>query len=469
MTKELSRTELLKDCDFKDEELFEESQGQFLKTGFPKPHKRYRLIYEVYDLSIEETYFWMLKYLRHDSGFPVVEKLEDTFAAAEGSAFFGVMQQRVGLQQDKISQFLATIGKMVKELFQLVRELRILDERMGYYDEAIAQMERPRAQRMKGAEITLKGMFIDLVQGGAKSAASVYGMARELEFTVLPDLFFDAPPFKSAAEMEEYVDKLEFNRKVLEVLKRHLRQFFEWKKRTYSEVKNRRTFTLQYLRQHFDIIKMYMEWAKPYLRNVSRLSPKEKHTLSPDIIAAFEGSLLDIELLASRDFGGYHACVLATFQYRTRPSMKFVQEGYQRGPVHVGKMEMNLRGYVWTKEQIDNYKKLKEKESMELLKGVSSSVKAAMEALGDELFQYLEEAGEKMEQKKKEKKEKPKKSLTEKLFGDFITPKPAAEKKKSSTKNKQPLKGKSAAKKTMAGLLFLCYKNFKKGHRMIQW
>ena len=40
---------------------------------------------------------------------------------------------------------------------------------------------------------------------------------------------------------------------------------------------------------------MYMEWAKPYLRNIERLGGDGKKVLSPDIITAFEGSLIDIE------------------------------------------------------------------------------------------------------------------------------------------------------------------------------
>ncbi len=460
----MASSELLKEHKF-PEGVYEEVQGKFLPTGFPSPSKRYRLIYEVYDLSVEETYFWILKYLRHDVAFPYIDKLEDTFAAAEGSAFFGVIQQRVGLQQDKVSQFLATIGKMVKELFQLVRELRILDERTAYYKGAEGELGKPSGERRKSDEITLKGMFIDLVQGGAKNPASVYGMSRELEFTILPDLFFDAPPFESVNEMEEYVDRMEFNRKVLEVLKRHLRQFFEWKKRTSTEIASRRKFTLQYLKQHFDIIKMYMEWAKPYLRNIERLGGKGKHVTSPDLIASFEGSMIDIEILASRPFGDYNACVLATFSYRTRPSMKFVQEGYQRGPIHVGKMEMDLRSYVWTKEQIKNYKELKEKESFELLKTISGSVEAAMEALGEELFSYLEEAGREKEKDAAVEK----KGLGEKLFGDFMTPKDIKAKKKKMEKPRA-LKGNFAeAKGYVNSRMFWAYKNFKKAHGMIMW
>jgi len=95
---------------------------------------------EVSDLSIEEPYFWILDELKQN--FQIIEKLEDSFAAAENSAFFGVTQQRLGAQQDKVSQFLATTGKMIKELFQMVRELRIIDERLQYYDEASKQLEK---------------------------------------------------------------------------------------------------------------------------------------------------------------------------------------------------------------------------------------------------------------------------------------------------------------------------------------
>src|SRR3989338_7168690 len=118
-----------------DEENAEEGRGtgggvpSIIPTGYPSPIIRYRLYVEGYNISIEEPYFWILEYLRFFWGYPYVDKITDLFAAAENSAFFGVSQQRIGLQQDKVSQFLATVGKMVKELFQLVRELRVLDER----------------------------------------------------------------------------------------------------------------------------------------------------------------------------------------------------------------------------------------------------------------------------------------------------------------------------------------------------
>ncbi len=457
-----------------DEEETEIIAGEYQKTGFPTSLRNCRLLWEIYDLSLEEPYFWLLDYFK--DGFPIIEKIEDSFAAAENSAFFGVTQQRLGAQQDRVSQFLATMGKMIKELFQMVRELRIIDERLDYYNATAAELNKPIAVRSKTAEITLKGIFVDLVQGGGKSAASVYGMARELEFVTLPDLFFDAPAFKDDKELNQHIESLRpnFNKNVLRVLQRHLGQFMEWKKRTHQEHKNRKVFQLKYLQQHFDIIKMYLNWVKPYLRHARALTMKEKSLTSAELVSAFEGSLLDIEIMARRQIGKANSCVLVTFNYRTRAELKVQQEGYQRGPVHIGRMVVTFRAYSWTNEQLQNYKALKQKELFELLGDISTSVQAAMEALGDELFRYLEEAkGTKVEEKKEGKKGAPK-TLTEKFFGDFYTSASKKGKKGPSGKELRLLheKIKEDLEKAEGPAVFHAFNAFhlfKKAHRMAAW
>ncbi len=453
--------------------------GEYGKTGYPAPAKCYRLSWEVYDLSLEEPYFWILDFLKES--FPKIIKLEDSFAAAENSAFFGVTQQRLGAQQEKVSGYLAQSGKMVKELFQMVRELRIIDERLKYYGTVEEELKKEINKRDRGAEITLKGIFVDLVQGGAKSAASVFGMSRELEFITLPDLFFDAPPFKNKEELANHIKALEkdFNRSVLRVLERHLTQYQGWRTATHKEHKDRRNFLLRYLLQHYEIIKMYLAWTKPYLKHVARLGLKEERMGSADLISAFEGSMLDVEILAQRPSDGVNSCILATFNYRTRPELKVVQEGYQRGPVHIGKVEITLRVYGWTDEQLENYKKLKEKETMLLLADVSSSVFTAMEALGSELDKYIAEAkGEVREEKSEGKSSKAEeKTFMEKFLGDFYTPKKVRDKKKSSHKSgKKALESQKEieekCKKAAQGAFGNCwntYNNFKKSRGMIAW
>jgi len=459
-----------------NEEFSEQMRGQYVKTGYPKSARRLRLHYEGYNISIEEPYFYILHYLRYFSGFANIDKITDVFAAAENSAFFGASQQRLGSQQDKVSQFMATIGKMVKELFQLVRELRVLDERLSYYFDSYRKNSRSR----ESAEITLKGTWVDLVEQGAKNPASVYGMAREVQFTTLPDLFFSTHPHKQEdVDDTVNIERGQFNRKVKEVLKRKLRTFLAWKEHTFEELKNRRVFTLKFLRQHYEVIKMYMGWVRPYLRNIQRLQLDQSKTESPDLLIGFESSMMEVELLAKKPSGKVNECLLLSYMFRTRPEMNYQQEGYQRGPIHLGRVEIDFRTYAWTDEEVENYKKMRVQEDFQLLGVVDGAVKAAMESLGDELMRYLKEAGEDLVEKGKgEAKEVKKQSFMspytsifkgfKELFGSG-SKKQIRPKKPSKTdflKLELSRKKAEAAVKIQAWTI---YHHFKKHHGMLNW
>ena len=453
-----------------------------ITTGYPQSARRYKLFYEGYNVSIEEPYFWILHYLRYYGAFPYIDKISDIFAAAENSAFFGAAQQRLGGQQDKVSQFLATVGKMVRELFQLVRELRILDERLGYYADSYKEGSRSR----ESAEITLKGTWVDMVEQGAKNPASVYGMAREVQFTTLPDLFFSTHPLRQE-DVDDTVDRErgKFNRKVKEVLKRKLRTFLAWKEHTFEELKNRRKFTLKYLRQHYEVIRMYMAWVKPYLRNIQRLQLDQTKTETPDLIVAFESSMIEIEILARKPIkdteygenGKVNSVILQHFLFRTRPEMSYTQE-YQRGPIHVGRVEVNFRAYAWTDKQIESYKRMRDQEDFQLLGILDASVKAAMEALGDELMRYLQEAGEEMEKPAEDKKTVIKtKSLADPYVSVFKGFSELFSRKKNKAKKTAPKKinifqmeiTKKAAEDHAKLNMWRTYHHFKKNHGMLNW
>ncbi|MFH1682640.1 MAG: hypothetical protein ABIA37_02475 [Candidatus Woesearchaeota archaeon] len=451
-------------------EIAEEVRKAKAYTGNVEPILRHRLVVEAFNMAIEEPYFWVLEYLRNFWGFPEIIKITDVFSAAENSSFFGASQQRLGLQQDKVSQFLATVGKMVKELFQLVRELRVLDERLGYYADSYDKQSISR----ESAEITLKGIWVDMVEQGAKNPASVYGMAREVQFTTLPDLFFSTHPVKQEdVDIVVETDRAQFNRKVREVLKRKLRSFLAWKEHTYEELKNRRIFTLKYLRQHYEIIRMYMSWVKPYLKNVERLTMDQEKTESPDLLNAFESSMIEIEILAKKPQKIVHQCVLINFLYRTRPEMNYHQE-YQRGPLHVGKVDINFRAYLWDDKEIENYQKMRAREEFKLLGIVDSSVKVAMESLGDELMRYLKEAGEDFQSKQKDdlEKEIAKSSgrpytSTFKSIRQFVNN--VKEKKKVRDEDWQRQREAHESERELKISMWGVYHHFKKHHDMLNW
>ena len=501
------KASLLKKFYFTEEENAELVSGVKERTGFPKPENFYRIVVEAINLPIEEAYFWTIDELRYGWSFNKAVKITDINAAAAQSAFFGVSEQRLGLQQDKASQFLKGISEMLKALFQIVRELRIIDERLGYYAHTFNRSRKRKDDEASGSEITLKGIWVDQVEGGVKNAASVYGLSQTVGFTVLPDLFFrvraddiglhdvaardfDEATRRVVDSVDLAIKKLEgFNEKVKEVLSRKLTQYYMWKLRTYRELKTRRLFTIKYLRQHYDTIKLYMGWIKPYLRNIQRLQMAEKLVRkdTADLIVAFEGALVEIEVLTYKDTGSkYKPVILVHMYYRTRPALSYIQEGYQRGPMHTGKFDLILRSYVWTEEQIKNYINMKDEEDMQLLSSINESIKAAMDSLGEEFKAYLREGGEIVEEEKK-REEKPSElaetlkgalePFTSVLSGVKEIVSPLAEgvprfRKKCGAKKGEDVKDSleiAALKSELRRAAYQTYKNYKKMHGLLTW
>jgi len=397
---ELTKKDLGKEFDkalqaISNHEWVEVARDQLVMTDYPKSLTRYYMGIESWHQSIEPYYYWCMNFLG-DIGFPIIDKITDIFTAAEHSSFFGAGAQRLGLAQDKVAQYLATIGKMVKDLFQLVRELRWIDERLEIYRSALGvDVEGKKVREpQKGAELALKGMWIDLVDGvvgGQRTGSNLFVMAQQLQFTALPDLFFAVHPRK-----QDEVDKLvedqakEFNEPLRRLLKRKLAQYLAWKHSTFDEMRNRRKFTVDYLRQHYSVIRMYMTWVKPYIKHIERLSGEQDLLKNPRLIAAFESSLVEIEVLArNRPEGAKskYVCILMTFEYHTKPSMQYPGDaGYHRGPIHVGSTRISWRSYSWDDQTIKNYIAMRNREDIELLASVDSSLKSAMDALGTGLF-----------------------------------------------------------------------------------
>lgn len=452
-------------------------QNQMIKTPYPVPVRSYHIIYETFSRPLESVYMWCINQFE-DMGFPIVDKITDVFSASEQSSFFGISQQRLGLQQDKVAQYLGAIGKLVKDLFQIVREVRIIDERLQYYDATSSDNKDVRDP----AEIALKGLFVDLVEGGAKSPASVYGLSRELQFVTLPDLFFSIHP-RNKEEVKPMVEKLEFNRKVKEVLERKLFQYLMWRDSTYGELKTRRTHTIKYLRQHYDAIQLYMTWIKPYLKQIARLSIDQKKTNSADLIAAFEGSVIEVELLARRIPEGnnkVYTCIVLNMTYRTSPEIHPAEE-YQRRVIHRGKIDIQWRTYGWTEKQINAFKEMRNEESFAMLSTISESIQAAMDELGDDLRKYLIEAGEKFPGvDTEEEKKKPAKPELPGIFDPFLAPFKGASEIFGSLFAESPAKQAAKAEADLGDEIKTAqdgarvlgwnhYKLFKKAHKMITW
>lgn len=465
-----------------DHDEIEMPGDQMMLLNHPKPLRKWVMTIENPNNSVEPYYFFCMNQL-NDWGFTYIDKFTDAFTAAEHSSFYGAAGQKLGMAQDKVGQYLATIGKMIKDMFQLVRELRWIDERVRYYEDS---------DKKDTAMTALKGLWVDLVDGvvgGQRTGSNLFTMAQQLQFAALPDLFFDIHPRKTD-EIDKVVDQQakEFNKTVVRTLKRKLYNFLAWKDSTYKEIINRRLFTLKYLRQHYNVIRMYINWCKPYIRHIERLKGNDSRLSSPEIVAAFESSMVEIEIMGRKipkNNSKYYACLMESFEYKTKPSMQYQTEGYHRGPIHAGVSKIVWRAYAWDKERIENYRMMKEEEDLEMMKVVDDSLRDAMESLGDDLNTYLKEAGEAIETKEDKKEEEVKKPAglgdifneTFKEFGSIFksfAPKKNGKPKAPSKKEKDAAKAKiekeiESAGKDAKDLSFKQYDIFKKAHGMLSW
>ncbi|MBL7148413.1 MAG: hypothetical protein ISS82_06305, partial [Nanoarchaeota archaeon] len=391
-----------------------------------------------------------------------IHKIKDIYSASETSSYFGAMEQRKGLQQEKVAQYLGTIGGMMKNLFQMIRELRMIDERIQHYVDSEKGDE--------SAEVALKSIWVDMVEGGINNPNSVTALSLKVGFVILPDLFYSIHPKKSI-DVDKEVKKLEekgINRKVREILSRKLKQYLLWKEKTNIELKQRKNFLLKYLRQHYNTIKLYMNWIRPYLKNIRRLQMADL-TERPEVVSAFETSVIELELLGENTREGkfYHPCILVKFDYVAIPQMAYQNE-YQRGAIHAGLTKIRMEAYALTDKQIRDYQKKQDEEDMELL----SNLTASMETLKDDLHRYLEEGGEVF--KKEEEKEK------KNIIKEFLTPFTSIFKGFKDVFGKKTQKEEVAKsfsteqdKKKIESIvlinLYTMYDVFKKAHKMITW
>ncbi|MEK6862333.1 MAG: hypothetical protein AABY07_10310 [Nanoarchaeota archaeon] len=463
------------DLSKKEEEIL---PGKYAPAKFGMGNSNYTLIVDSTQASVEEKYFWMIRYL--ESKIPYgrdyfgnrgrIMKVKDVYTAGETSSYWGSIEQRRAAQIDKFQQIMANVGNMLKALFQLLRELRIMDERLDYYERGYKGEE--------AAEVSLKSIWVDMVEGGAKNPGSVTGLSLQLGMVTLPDFFYTVHP-KKVEDVEKEVEKLKegaVNRKVREILARKLKQYMIWKEKTYRELKIGRDFKLKYMRQHYYVIKLYLNWLRPYLNNIQRLQMKESWS-DRDIITAFETSKIQLEVLAikekyeletlygnkeERDFKYFFPCVQIKIDFVAIPELAF-QQDFQRGAVHRGRSIITVRGLVVTQKDLNDYLKKLEEDDLKLLASVDESILA----LKDDLEYYLEKAGD---IKKDEVKEEKGATVVEPFKAIFLGFKellgiPDVGKKKEGGR---PPKGEEGEAKKVASLdAYLAYKIFKQAHGML--
>ncbi|MDD5254194.1 MAG: hypothetical protein PHG05_03795 [Candidatus Nanoarchaeia archaeon] len=458
--------------------------------------KQFYVIIEDPAKGVEPIYFWYLNFLR-DLLKHNVEKISDVFTATEASSFFGDLSARRSQLQEKVSNYMGLIATMSKSIFQIIREVRIIKERLSYYEDAKKYHSADPKEKEAGdaAEIALKSIWVDMVEGGIQNASSVYGIATKVGFYTLPDFFFRIHA-KDKDDVGKAIKNIEgINQKLKEVLSRKLYQYYVWKEKTYAELKTREKFTLKYLSQQYDAMRLYTSWIKPYLKAINKLdlTGKAFSFTDPDLVTAFDTSKIKLEIIGTlkkfnmegiydkieMNHKHFIQVVRVEFEFSSIPHMAF-QQNYQRGAVHGGVTRVWVKAYAPKMEEYEEYIKKRENEDFEILKSIDST----LDSLGEELKNYLKEAENvfAVEKDAKEKESKDKKAKENEEIGPFkalklsfkdlgssfgqIIPKQNKEDKRTEYEKDTE---KSAAESGAIKNSFFLYDYFKKNFGLLSW
>lgn len=399
--------------------------------------QRYRYEIDSFSASIEPAYFWLMDFLGKRALQYKISKIGEHIGASVVSQFFGEMSTRRTALEKRGTEILMSVNAVVRSIINLLYDLREFDRRLTVYDDLYKG-----ADNAENADMALKRIWMDEVDVKKGNASiNVMTAQRGLEFVTLRDAFMIAKTPKQAGDMD-------LNDRVKRILKGRLEEYVQWKVQSEKELRQRRKIELSYLRSQVDSLRLYSQWAKPYLKAAQMLQFKEVDITDPELIQAFDQNVIDIKIRGVKEVylkefikflggkRGYkppvtisqkeqealkfmkvgpkaYSVIDVSFVFRTKPSL--IQQT-QAGGVYrqLGKLTIEFEGYTFTPEEYKKLEKAEEYEAMKFIEGLTSE---SLVAMREDLEKYLGELD--LDKKKEEEKKKKKAPLLDTIFSSI--------------------------------------------------
>lgn len=403
-----------------------------------KSEANHKLIYDSPSETLEPIYFFILD-LINDFGF-YTEKLVDNFVSSPGSAHFGEIGQRTSILQQQGTKLMGDINTVMRSIINLVYDLREFKIRLESYED----LNSKDVDKANAAILSLKQVWMDKVDIN-KGNSSIKAMALgQGGFSTLLDAFL-------IAKDEKQIEKMDLNSMVKRILKTRISEFNHWVSYSKSELKKRFEIEKNYLKSQFNSLKLYINWAKPYLKSAQELQMDDRNR-HPALVKMFNTMLLQLTLYAKRNFKDtwddrlgelqmypqswpykgshkFYEVVFIDFEFRGIPQR--TQQGFVSG----GKTEISFRGYALNNEEINLFQKIFEKSELEDVFGLIEG--ATTDSIGQltkdiDYFLYDKDEDKKEEKKKEGTPDQSNPFLA--LIGKYNTNKESAPKK---TENKK--------------------------------
>src|SRR3989338_9884229 len=405
----------------------------------------YKLAYETFANSLEPIYYWIFDALKGDTfGFRYdVTKVKDAFAAAEASALYGELGRRRTELEKRASELVGTINMVVKSILNLIYDLKEFELRLDEYD----KLHSDEHAVSNGADYALKTIWLTEVDS-KKGPGSINALVQNLNYIMVRDAFFSVyiPAVKAGEKVDDVEkkvlkkiqDEMDIPDMVKRILQGRIKEYILWRKMSELELRKRYKIERTYLKSQVSSMKMYTEWARPYLIATRKLLPPElRADEMADLPTAFNSMVTYIDIFGKKEVKSagnsgelkikdeknkVFSIIEVKFYYRVIPGGQ-TQEGY-RG--HLGRVNIFINGYEMRQKDLDNLEKARQDEVMSF---IDIGTKDTLDVISDDLKRFLEqEEKEKTEEKKIEKKFQPFKEHIESVKKHYDSIKEGVEK-----------------------------------------
>ena len=391
-------------------EIKEDNISKAVEKARLKPIWEHSLVYDSPSEQLEPVYFWILDFMK-DIGLDV-EKIVDNFSSSPGSGYFAELTARATKMQEEGMKIMQTIGVMTKSLINLLYDLKEFEIRLKQYDLANSR----DFKEIESGILGLKQIWMDKVDI-QRGNTSIKGLSSQFMYATLIDSFM-------VAKTPEDVDKMDLNDRVKRILKPRLAEFFAWKDRSEGELRKRFEIERSWVKSQVASLKLYIRWAKPYLKAAEELIGKGK-IREPALVKAFNTILLELNIFGKakiniqreadaknlpysfRDLKlkrDYYACILVDFTFRGIPS-RSPQGHYVFG----GRVEANFKAFALNEDEIKAFDKELDKQDLtSALNFVEIMTEESMAQLMEDIEHFIGKEEKETKGKKESKKQKEK-------------------------------------------------------------
>lgn len=383
-----------------------------------KPIIQHKIVYDSTSETLEPIYFWILDFMNELKLSP--EKLVDNFGSSPGSGHFGEIGQRMSVMQQQGTKVLADINTVLRSILNIIYDLKDFKQRLQQYED-IKSKDKNVSQ---AARLSLKQVWMDKVDMN-KGNSAIKAMAAQAGFVTLLDAFLVAENEKDALE------KLDLNDRIKRIVAARIQEFNVWVEQSAIELNKRYDIEKTYLKSQVNSLRIYAQWAKPYLKAAQELQAANM-SKNPALVKIFNTVYMELTLLGkskidptdaamTHDFPlelaknqkimktkrDYYGIVVIDFTFRGIPN-RLPQQGF----VYGGLAEFTIKAFSLNGDELKAFQKEVEEDLVgEVFKLVEGATTESLMNLRKEINYYL---GEDLVLTEEEQKEKKKKEKTEK-------------------------------------------------------